>query len=114
MPDSDVTKLSSVSIEFGIFQDDTLSPLSFCITLNPLCLLLDCLGGYQVTSNKTINHLLYMEDLRLFAKNHAQLEVLLHTVKCFQTMVVSILIGQMCQADSKLREGLSDWRSCAQ
>jgi len=83
MPDSDVTKLSSVSIKCGIFQGDTLSPLLFCIALNPLSLLLDHFAGYQVTSNKTMNHLLYMDDLKLFAKNHAQLKVLLHAVKMF-------------------------------
>ena len=59
------------------------SPLLFCVTLNPLSLLLDHLSGYQVTSNNTLNHLLYMDDLKLFSKSNAQLEVLLHTVKIF-------------------------------
>jgi len=83
LPNKGVTKLSSVSVNCGIFQGDTLSPLLFCIALTPLSLLLDCLSGYQATPDKCINHLLYMDDLKLFAKNDCQLELLLHTVKMF-------------------------------
>ena len=66
-----------VSFKCGIYQGDSLSPLMFCISLTPLSLLLDSLSGYQVTAAKQLNHLLYMDDLKLFAKNDTQLNVLL-------------------------------------
>ena len=69
MPLSDPIKLLEVSVKCGIFQGDTPSPLLFCIALNPLSTLLDTLPGYQVTSDSQINHLLYMDDLKLYAKN---------------------------------------------
>ena len=83
LPSSDPVKVAAVSIKCGIFQGDTLSPLLFCIALNPMSMLLDPLNGYQVTSDQQLTHLLYMDDLKLFARNDSQLQKLLHTVKMF-------------------------------
>jgi len=83
LPNSNPAELTSVSVKCGIFQGDSLSPLLFCITLNPLSLLLDHLSGYQATPSKALNHLTYMDDLKLFAKNDSQLEILLCTVQMF-------------------------------
>jgi len=87
MPHSDPVKLLEVSVKCGIFQGDTLSPLLFCIALNPLSTLLDTLPGYQVTPDRQINHLLYMDDLKLYAKNDSQLHSLLSTVEMFSSDV---------------------------
>jgi len=76
-------KVAAVSIKCGIFQGDTLSPLLFSIALNPMSMVLDPLNGYQVTSDQQLTHLLYMDDLKLFARNDSQLHKLLHTVKMF-------------------------------
>ena len=57
------------------------------MALTPLSLLLDGLGGYQATATRQINHLLYMDDLKLFARSDAQLEVLLRTVHMFSNDV---------------------------
>ena len=65
------------------FPRGSLSPLLFCIALNPLNILLSNLSGYQATPSKQINHLLYMDDLKLFAKSDTQLEILLRTVHMF-------------------------------
>ena len=83
LPSSARMKLMEVSIKCGIYQGDSLSPLLFCISLTPLSLLLDPLDGYQVTTTEQLNHLVYMDDLKLFAKNNSQLHVLLRTVKMF-------------------------------
>jgi len=41
VPDNNVVQLSDVSIKCGIFQGDTMSPLLFCLALNPLSYLSD-------------------------------------------------------------------------
>ncbi|KAG6459255.1 hypothetical protein O3G_MSEX011287 [Manduca sexta] len=58
-----------IRIKRGIFQGDSLSPLWFCMALNPLStLLLDSGLGYRLRrGSEPISHLLYMDDLKLFA-----------------------------------------------
>ena len=73
--------LAAVPIKCGIFQGDTFSPLLFCLTLTPLSMLLDPLNGYQAGK---VNHLLYVDDLKLFSKSDVHIERLLHTVYVFQ------------------------------
>ena len=80
LPGAAPLELMDVSFKCGIYQGDSLSPLMFCISLTPLSLLL---SGYQVTAATQLNHLLYMDDLKLFAKNDTQLNILLRTVKMF-------------------------------
>ena len=83
LPSTNPVRVASMSIKCGIFQGDTLSPLLFCIALNPLSMLLDPLSGYQVAPDQQLTHLLYMDDLKLFARNDTQLHILLRTVKMF-------------------------------
>ena len=72
-----------IRIKRGIFQGDSLSPLLFCMSLAPLSNLLNATEfGYDM-SKERVNHLLYMDDLKLYSKNDKQLEGLLNTVKIF-------------------------------
>ena len=65
--------VGNININSGIFQEDSLSPIFFCVTLIPLTKLLNNTGyGYKIYDN-IINHLFYMDDLKLFAKNDQQL-----------------------------------------
>ena len=58
-----------INITCGIFQGDSLCTILFSVTLIPLSKLLSNTGyGYKIYDN-TINHLFYMDDLKLFAKN---------------------------------------------
>jgi len=78
-----MTNTENLRIKCGIFQGDSLSPLLFCISLIPLSIQLNNAGcGYQIMG-KSINHLFYMDDLKLFARNDNELTGLLDTVKKF-------------------------------
>ena len=70
-----------IRIKRGIFQCDSLSPLLFCMSLATLSNLLNATEfGYDRTKER-VNHLLYMDDLKLYSKNDKELEGLLNTVK---------------------------------
>ena len=76
-------KSSPIKINCGIFQGDSLSPLLFCLALIPLSHMLNNTGyGYDVLDGN-INHLFYMDDLKLYGKDDSQIEGLLRTVKTF-------------------------------
>jgi hypothetical protein len=66
-----LTQTEDIKIECGIFQEDSLSPLLFCICLIPLIEQLNRLNtGYEEHTTKTkISHLLYMDYLKLMAKS---------------------------------------------
>ena len=84
-------KTRIMQIRRGIFQGDSLSPLLFCMALNPLSTKLNRTGyGYWVgtghgrtAKRQLISHLLYMDDLKLYGRNPDQLDGLLHTVRSF-------------------------------
>ena len=77
--------LGSVSIKRGIFQGYSLSPLLFVVSMIPLTLILrKCEAGYTYATNKTkINHLLFMDDLKLYTKRASQLDTLIQSVRLF-------------------------------
>ena len=63
--------LCEVNIKRGIFQGDSLSPLLFVMSLIPLTLVLRKVrAGYDLSQGRgVINHLLYMDDLKVDRKN---------------------------------------------
>ena len=72
-----------IDISRGIFQGDSLSPLLFCLALIPLTTQLNAANrGYKI-HGEIINHLFYMDDLKLFTGNDKDLEDLLTIVKDF-------------------------------
>ena len=77
--------LGEVKIRRGIFQGDVLSPLLFVITLIPFtCVLKTTKHGYEFAKKREkINHLLYMDDLKLYAKNEKEFDSLTQTVRVF-------------------------------
>ena len=78
--------LASVNIKRGIFQGDSLSPLLFIICLIPLSVVLrEAKQGYTFArpQPEKVNHLLYMDDLKLYGKNKNELESLVQTVRIF-------------------------------
>ena len=77
--------LERVKIKRGMFQGDSLSPLLFVICLIPLSFIVRKVNaGYQFhKGGPTVNHLLYMDDLKLFDKTEKQIDVLVNTVRIF-------------------------------
>ena len=62
--------LAEEKIQRGIFQVHALSQLLFIIAMMPLNYLLrKCTAGYKLSrSQEKINHLMYMDDVKLFVK----------------------------------------------
>ena len=77
--------LAETKIQRGIFQGDALSPSQFIITMMPLNYILrKCTAKYKLSrSQEKINHLMYMDDIKLFAKKEKELETLIHTVRIY-------------------------------
>jgi len=76
--------LANVKIKRGIFQGDSLSPLLFVVCLIPLTQILRKVKcGYALKNGDKLNHLLFMDDLKLFAKDEREINGLLSTVQIF-------------------------------
>ena len=75
---------AEVKIQRGIFQGDSLSPLLFIIAMMPLNhILRKGTAGYKLRSQEKVNHLIYMDDIKLFAKNEKELKTIIHTVRIY-------------------------------
>ena len=72
----------SVPIRRGIFQGDLFSSFLFVITFLPLTQILKETGmRYQLENNEAkVNHLFFMDDLRLYGKNDKETDSLIKTV----------------------------------
>lgn len=59
-------------------------PLLFCICLNSLShIVTNCENGYSFRSEVTICHLLYMEDIKLYAKSDRDIDSLIHLTRIY-------------------------------
>lgn len=81
-------KTGVIPIRRGIFQGDCLSALWFCIAINSLSRLLNDSGyGFKIKKDRDemyqVNHLLYMDDLKLYASTKTHLNHLLTITKFF-------------------------------
>ena len=78
-------ELGEVEIKRGIFQRDSLSPLVFVLALIPLSLILrKAKAAYEFSESKQkINHLLFMDDLKLYSRSEKGLDSLVQTVRVF-------------------------------
>ena len=77
-----VLETGPIRIKRGIFQCDSLSPLLFTMSLNPLNQELQKTGyGYQLDEQTKINYLFYVDDLKLYGTSDNQLTGLINTVK---------------------------------
>ena len=119
--------LGEVNIRRGIFQGDSLSLLLFVVALIPLThVLRSCVAGYEFASNgQKINHLMFMDDLKLYAKSEKALDSLVQTVRVFSSdigmefgvdkcAVFTIKKGKLAQShgislpDGEVMKGIND------
>ena len=79
------SELGEVEIKRGIFQGDSLSPLLFILALIPLSLIFrKAKAVYEFSESKEkINHLLFMDELKLHSPNEKGLDSLVQTVRVF-------------------------------
>ena len=75
--------LGSVDTKRGVFQGDTVCSLLFVLCMITLsCILRKENAGYELKGKKCkINHLLFMDDLKLYGKSQDQIDSLIRTVR---------------------------------
>ena len=82
---SNGSDLCEVDVNRGIFKGDSLSPLIFVICMIPLSLLLRKVKASYEWGRKEfkLNHLLFMDDLKLFGKSDDQIDSLVQILFTF-------------------------------
>ena len=91
---ANLKNIAGVTIKCGIYQEYALSPLLFCIVLNPLSAWLDKSAyGYRFKSGTTINHFQYIYNIKLYAKNEKDLDSLIISLGCLVPTFGHIISG---------------------
>ena len=77
--------LTETNIQRRIFQGDALSPSLFIIAMMPGNYIpRKCMAGHKLSgSQEKTNHLMYMDDIKVFATNEKKLETLIPTVRIY-------------------------------
>ena len=78
-----VKSLTEVKIQKGFFQGDAQSQLLSVIAMMPVNHIhRKCTGVYKLhKSQEKINHLVYMDDIKLFAENEKELETVIQALR---------------------------------
>ena len=102
--------LGLVDIRRGILQGDSLSPLIFAVCMVPLTKILqDTKAGYTLGDVK-INHLFFMDDLKVYGKDKTEIGSLVSTVQLISQHigiefgiekcgVVMLKRGELCKCE---------------
>ena len=82
--------LGEVNINRSKFQEDSSSPLYFVISMIPLTLVLIRMKeGYLFQMGKSkLNHLLVMDDLKLYGNNQNEIDSLVRTIEIVAKYIV--------------------------
>ena len=88
------SKLGKVEIKRGIFQGDSLS--LFVLALIPLSLNLRNAAYEFSKSRKKINHLLFMDDLKLYSRSEKGLDSFVQTVRVFSEDIGMEFVIEKC------------------
>ncbi|CAD7002869.1 unnamed protein product [Ceratitis capitata] len=95
-------KTAPIPIKRGIFQGDALSPLWFCLALNPLSSILNETNyGFNIKGSRAsqhkLSHLLYIDDIKLYASSERQLKTLLELTEDFSNDINMSFGIQKCR-----------------
>ena len=89
----DNLNIGNIKIRKGIFQGDALSPLWFCLAINPLSVHLNTTPGFTIKPTKEkLTHLIYMDDIKLYAGKKEHLNESLNIV-CKFTNDIRMKLG---------------------
>ena len=105
--------LTEVEIPRAFFQGDVLSPLLFVIVMMPLNhILRKCIGNPKFTkSQEKINPLMYIDDIKPFAKNEKELETTTDNMAIQSGYMNGIWLRKMCSAYNQKRERTDNGRN---
>ena len=80
-------EVNTINYITGVLQGDYLSLMLFILSVNPLSFLLSLLPSYNITktnNNKhNLTHLLFVDDLKTFAKNYKEATLQLNLITQF-------------------------------
>ena len=81
--------IGEVNVKRGIFQGDSLSSLLFVLNIVPLSLIFRKVNASYEWGKKEykLNHLLFMDDLKLFSNSEEQMDTLVRTAQVFSTSI---------------------------
>ena len=89
--------LGEVNIRPWVFQGDPLSPLLTVLCVTTFTNLKRCCTRISFASNKQKNnHLLFMDDMKLYASNEKSLESLIQTVRMFSNDTGMKILVEKC------------------
>ena len=93
----------------GIFQGDSLSPLLFIVAMIPMARVLERMEvGYQFKKGGSrINHLMFMDDLKLFGRGNEEIDALVQIVRIVSGDI-RMEFGEMCTCQRPERKSNKD------
>ena len=102
---------TSPAVEFHwyIFQGDALLPLLFVIAMKPLNhILKKCTSSNKLTkSQEKINHLMYIDDIKLFTKkSEKEVETLIHAIRANSQKIEKCAMLIMRSRKRQMTEGI--------
>ena len=100
------SELCEVEIKRGIFQVDSLSPSVFVLALIPLSLILRKVkAAYELSESKEkINHLLFMDNLKLYSRSEKALDSLVQAVPVFSEDIGMEFVIEVCYVSNRERK----------
>ncbi len=102
-----VQRTKAVKYRRGLFQGDALSPLIFCLSIVPISIALRNYQGIVVAqrgAGLAVTHVLYMDDLKLYASTREELDRMVDTVTKVGQAVGMALGSNKC-ATATMRKG---------
>ena len=71
----------------GILQGDALSVILFILSVNPSSFLLYRTEGFEITEEKSLNHVFLIDDLKLYARSYEIAKLSLDIIATFSNDV---------------------------